>query len=431
MIPIIQIIENEALLWEKFEKRSQLEMPEVKQKVQQIVADVRKEGDTALCAFTLAFDGACITPDNLRVTQAEIDAAYQQVDAQLLGVIRRAASNIRAFHEKNILKSWVDEQDGKTLGQVVRPIENVGVYVPGGTAAYPSSVLMNILPAKVAGVNKIVVTTPPNKQGGIDANILVCANEAGADEIYKVGGAQAIAALAFGTQTIPRVDKIVGPGNIYVANAKREVFGFVGIDMIAGPSEVLIVADETANPRYVAADMLAQAEHDPMAAAILLTDSLRIAQEVNAELEEQAKLLSRKEIAYQSMQNYGIIVVTKNLDEALTIANRIAPEHLELMVQNPSQWLEKVRHAGAIFLGAYSPEPLGDYYAGPNHVLPTSGTARFFSPLNTDDFMKKSSLISYSKTALKSCQADVAMFAKAEGLTAHARSVEIRFEEDV
>ena len=396
--------------------------------VKQIIAEVRARGDEALLEYTRRFDCPDMTAQGLRVTQDEIESAYAQVDEKLLKAMRRSAANVRAFHEKQKQKTWLDVQKGRTLGQLIRPIASAGVYVPGGTAAYPSSVLMNVLPAKVAGVGRIVMVTPAGKDGSICPLTLVSAHEAGVDEIYKVGGAQAIAALAFGTESIPKVDKITGPGNIYVALAKREVFGFVGIDMIAGPSEVLVLADGSASPAYVAADLLSQAEHDALAAPILITDSEDLARAVAGELDKQLAALPRNEIATAALQNHGGLIVTPDMEEAVRLANDIAPEHLELLVQNPFELLGSIENAGAIFLGENAPEPLGDYFAGPNHVLPTSGTARFFSPLSVDDFIKKSSIISYSREALREVYEDIAIFAEAEGLSAHARSALIRFE---
>ena len=396
--------------------------------VGEVISSVRQKGDEALMEYASRFDNVKLTAETMRVSKEEMAEAYSRVDGELIEVIRKAKANIEAFHAKQKENSWFSsEKDGVILGQLYRPMEIVGVYVPGGTAAYPSSVLMNVVPAKVAGVPKVVMVTPPKKEG-INPAVLVAANEAGVDEIYRIGGAQAVAALAFGTESIPKVDKIVGPGNIYVATAKRMVYGYCDIDAVAGPSEITVVADETANPCFVAADMLSQAEHDVMASAILITTSGRLAEEVKKELEKQASRLSRKEIIEKSLENYGAIIITESLEEAMEVANRIAPEHLELCVQEPFSLLGSVRNAGAIFLGNYSSEPLGDYFAGPNHVLPTSGTARFFSPLNVGDFIKKSSIISYSAKALGSVKDDVIRFAEAEGLTAHANAIRIRFE---
>ena len=363
------------------------------------------------------------------MTQEELDEAYKQVDPELLQVIRKALVNIRSYHEKQKRTSWFDsKEDGTLLGQKITPLARVGVYVPGGKAVYPSSVLMNIVPAKVAGVDKIIMTTPCNSEGKVNPTTLVAANEAGADEVYKVGGAQAIAALAFGTESIEKVDKIVGPGNIYVALAKKAVYGFVNIDSIAGPSEILVLADETANPRFVAADLLSQAEHDEMASAILITTSMDLAEKVSEEVEGFVKVLSRKEIITKSLEQFGYILVAENMQDAIDAANEIASEHLEIVTANPFEVMTKIRNAGAIFIGEYSSEPLGDYFAGPNHVLPTNGTSRFFSPLNVDDFVKKSSIVYYSKEALKAVHEDIEKFAKAEQLTAHANSIHVRFE---
>ena len=396
--------------------------------VKAILADVKARGDEAVLEYTRRFDCPDMTLEKIRVTEEEIAAAYEKISPGLLSVMRRSAENIRAFHQQQKQKTWLDVQPGKTLGQLIRPLARVGVYVPGGTAAYPSSVLMNVLPAKVAGVKQIVMVTPAGKDGAIEPVTLVAAKEAGVDEIYKVGGAQAVGALAYGTETFPRVDKITGPGNIYVALAKQEVFGQVGIDMIAGPSEVLVLADESANPAWAAADLLSQAEHDRMAAPILITDSEKLAKAVAEELEKQLALLPRGEIAAASLRDHGGILVTPTLLEAVRLANAVAPEHLELLVKDPFDLMSRIENAGAIFLGQYSPEPLGDYFAGPNHVLPTNGTARFFSPLSVDDFIKKSSIVYYSKEALEEVCEQIAAFAEAEGLDAHARSALIRFQ---
>ena len=398
--------------------------------VNEIVYKVRDEGNKALFEYTAKFDKAQITADNVRVTEAEIQEAYERLEnKELVDIIRKAIGNIREYHEKQRQYSWFDSKpDGSILGQKISPLSSTGVYVPGGKAAYPSSVLMNIIPAKVAGVEKIVMTTPPGADGKINPTTLVAANEAGVDEIYKVGGAQAIAALAYGTESIPKVDKIVGPGNIYVALAKRAVFGFVSIDSIAGPSEILVIADEGANPRYVAADLLSQAEHDELASAILVTTSQELAQKVSAQVDEFVEKLSRKAILEKSLENYGYILVVDTLEEAIQTANDIASEHLEIMTKDPFTVMTKIKNAGAIFLGEYSSEPLGDYFAGPNHVLPTNGTAKFFSPLSVDDFIKKSSIISYSREALAPIQEDIRKFATAEQLTAHANSIQVRFE---
>lgn len=411
-------------------KRSPNHYGEYGERVNAILEEVKEKGDEALFSFTERFDGAKISKDSIRVTKEEIEEAYQMVDPELLTVIRKALVNIKSFHEKQKRNSWFDSQpDGTLLGQKITPLQSVGVYVPGGKAVYPSSVLMNIVPAKVAGVERIIMTTPPGKNGKISVNTLVAAHEAGVDEIYKVGGAQAIGALAYGTASIPKVDKIVGPGNIYVALAKKAVYGFVSIDSIAGPSEILVLADETANPRFVAADLLSQAEHDEMASAILVTTSRTLAEQVAGEVDIFLSKLSRREILLKSLENYGWILVADTMDEAIETANAIASEHLEIVTKDPFQVMTKIRNAGAIFIGEYASEPLGDYFAGPNHVLPTNGTAKFFSPLGVDDFIKKSSLVYYSKEALKEVHEDIIRFAKAEGLTAHANSIAVRFEE--
>lgn len=429
MVPIIDYKQQNAL--RSLLNRSAMESEKELQTVKSILSDVRSEGDAALFQYTQKLDGARLTPDTMIVGEEEIAEAYRQISDELLQSLRKCTENIRVYHERQKRQSWMDIQDGKMVGQIIRPLQRVGTYIPGGRAAYPSTVLMNVIPAKVAGVSEVVLATPCNKQGKVPPLTLVAAKEAGANIIFKMGGAQAIAALAYGTETVPRVDKITGPGNIYVALAKREVFGYVGIDMIAGPSEVLILADEHANSMYVAADMLAQAEHDPMAAAILITDSKAIAEKVVVELEKQLSGLSREVIADQSLREHGAIVLVDDLKkQGVDLANQIAPEHLELLVQEPMEWLGKIHNAGAIFLGEYSPEPVGDYYAGPNHTLPTNGTARFFSPMSVDDFIKKSSIIQYSRNALRMSYQDIACFAEAEGLQAHAKSVNIRFEED-
>ena len=419
-----------ATLLDDLLKRSPNNYTGYADKVQAIIDDVRERGDEALFEMTKRFDGADLNVDNIRVTQAEIDEAYTLVDASLIEVIRKAMTNIRVYHEKQRQYGWFDTTtDGTILGQKVTPLESTGVYVPGGKAAYPSSVLMNVIPAKVAGVEKIVMVTPPGKDGKVNPGTLVAANEAGADEIYKVGGAQAIAALAFGTASVPKVDKIVGPGNIYVALAKKAVYGYVSIDSIAGPSEILVIADETANPRYVAADLLSQAEHDELASAILVTTSEKLAGEVQKEIEGFTQVLSRKAIIEKSLENYGHILIASSIDEAVEIANAIASEHLEIVTANPFEVMTKIRNAGAIFIGENSSEPLGDYFAGPNHILPTNGTAKFFSPLSVDDFVKKSSIIYYSREALAAKKDDIIQFAKAESLTAHANSIAVRFED--
>lgn len=400
--------------------------------VNEIVNTVRTEGDKAVFDYTLRFDKTEITKDNLQVTQAEIDEAYTLVSDDLVEIMKRAAENIREYHMKQKQYSWFDSKpDGTMLGQKVTPLSKVGVYVPGGKAAYPSSVLMNVIPAKCAGVEEIVMVTPPGKDGKVNPGTLVAATIAGVKTIYKVGGAQAIAALSFGTQSIPKVDKIVGPGNIFVALAKKAVFGFVSIDSIAGPSEILVLADETANPRYVAADLLSQAEHDEMASAILVTTSMELAKNVSKEADAFVEQLSRKEILEKSLENYGYILVARNMEEAIDAANDIASEHLEIVTKNPFDTMTRIKNAGAIFLGEYSSEPLGDYFAGPNHVLPTNGTAKFFSPLGVDDFIKKSSIISYSREALEPISKDIIKFAESERLTAHANSIKVRFEKSL
>ena len=397
--------------------------------VQEIVDDVRARGDEALFEYTKKFDGAELSADNIRVTQAEIQEALSQVDPNLLAVMKKSMKNIREYHEKQKRYSWFDSKpNGTILGQKVSALSSVGVYVPGGKAAYPSSVLMNIIPAEVAGVEKIVMVTPPGKDGKVNPVTLIAAHLAGATEVYKVGGAQAIAALAFGTKSIPRVNKIVGPGNIFVALAKKAVYGHVSIDSIAGPSEILVLADETANPRYVAADLLSQAEHDELASAILVTTSMELAEKVSAEAEAFVQQLSRKAILEKSLENYGYILVADSMEDAIETANTIASEHLEIVTKNPFEVMTKIQNAGAIFMGEYSSEPLGDYFAGPNHVLPTNGTAKFFSPLSVDDFIKKSSIIYYSKEALEPVHKDIETFAEAEHLTAHANSIRVRFE---
>lgn len=397
--------------------------------VQEIVDDVRARGDEALFEYTKKFDGAELSADNIRVTQAEIQEALSQVDPNLLAVMKKSMKNIREYHEKQKQYSWFDSKpNGTILGQKVTALSSVGVYVPGGKAAYPSSVLMNIIPAEVAGVEKIVMVTPPGKDGKVNPVTLIAAHLAGATEVYKVGGAQAIAALAFGTKSIPRVNKIVGPGNIFVALAKKAVYGHVSIDSIAGPSEILVLADETANPRYVAADLLSQAEHDELASAILVTTSMELAEKVSAEADAFVQNLSRKAILEKSLENYGYILVADSMEDAIETANAIASEHLEIVTKNPFEVMTKIQNAGAIFMGEYSSEPLGDYFAGPNHVLPTNGTAKFFSPLGVDDFIKKSSIIYYSREALEAVHTDIESFAEAEHLTAHANSIRVRFE---
>ena len=410
-------------------KRSPNSYGQYEQTVNEIIDQVRTKGDEALFAYTLKFDKCTITPENIKVTKEEIKEAYTKVDPALVEVMKKSAANITKFHEKQLHNSWiVPEDDGTILGQKITPIEISGVYVPGGKAAYPSSVLMNVLPAKVAGVSRIIMTTPPGADGKVNPGTLVAADIAGVDEIYKAGGAQAIAAMAFGTESIPRVDKITGPGNIFVALAKKACFGYVSIDSIAGPSEILVLADETANPRYAGADLLSQAEHDEMASAILITTSRTLAEQVSKEVDLFTQTLSRKEIIEKSLENYGYILIASNMDEAIHAANEIASEHLEILTENPYEVMTKIKNAGAIFLGEYSSEPLGDYFAGPNHILPTNGTARFFSPLNVDDFLKKTSIISYSRDALSKVHKDIELFAEKEGLTAHANSIKVRFE---
>ena len=399
--------------------------------VADILANVKEKGDEALFSYTKEFDKVEVTPETIRVTEEEIEEAYKAVDASLLEVIRKALVNIRSYHEKQRQNSWfTSTENGTMLGQKITPLNRVGVYVPGGKAVYPSSVLMNIVPAKVAGVPHIVMTTPPGKDGRVNPSTLVAAKEAGADEIYKVGGAQAIGALAYGTASIPKVDKIVGPGNIFVALAKKAVYGHVNIDSIAGPSEILVLADETANAHYVAADLLSQAEHDEMASAILITTSTELAQNVEKEIEGYLKVLSRKEIIEKSLENFGYILIAEDMDEAIEAANEIASEHMEIVTKNAFEVMMKVRNAGAIFIGEYSSEPLGDYFAGPNHVLPTNGTAKFFSALSVDDFIKKSSIVYYSKSALRDIHKDIIQFATSEQLTAHANSIAVRFEDE-
>ena len=417
-------------LLEDLLKRSPNNYGQYEQGVTEILANVKANGDQALFEYTKKFDQADLNAGNIKVTDAEIEEAYALVDRKLVEIIRKSLANIRTYHEKQRQTSWFDSKpDGTILGQKVTALHRVGVYVPGGKAAYPSSVLMNIVPAKVAGVDEIIMVTPPGKDGKVTPTTLVAAKEAGADAIYKVGGAQAIAALAFGTESVPKVDKIVGPGNIYVALAKKAVFGFVSIDSIAGPSEIMVLADETANPRFVAADLLSQAEHDEMASAILVTTSRDLAEQVSKEVEGFVAQLSRKEIIQKSLDNYGYILVAESMDEAIATVNEIASEHLELVTKNPFETMTKIRNAGAIFVGEYSSEPLGDYFAGPNHVLPTNGTAKFFSPLSVDDFIKKSSIISYSREALEPIYKDIVQFAECEQLTAHANSIRVRFED--
>lgn len=402
---------------------------EVILKVEEMLNNIKEQGNKALIEYTNKFDSENVNENNLCVSKEEIEEAYKIVDKEFLEAIRLAAENIRFFHEKQKKNSWmVTKEMGVILGQNIRPLENVGIYVPGGTASYPSSVLMNAIPAKVAGVTNVVMVTPPSKDGSINPNILVAADIAGVDKIYKVGGAQAVGALAFGTETVDKVDKIVGPGNIYVAMAKKSVYGYVDIDMIAGPSEILIIADEDANAEYIAADLMSQAEHDRLASSILVTTSLKLAEEVKVELKKQVENLSRKDIILDSLQNYGVIIIVDSIQEAIDMSNKIAPEHLELCVKEPFLILGDIKNAGSIFLGDYAPEPLGDYIAGPNHVLPTSGTARFFSPLSVDDFVKKSSFIHYSKEALLGVGKKIVKLAETEGLTAHANSISVRMK---
>lgn len=417
-------------LLEDLLKRSPNSYGAYEARVQEILDTVRAKRDEAVFAYTEKFDGAVINAENIQVTEEEVKEAYAQVDENLLRIIRKALKNIESYHAKQMQYSWFDSKpDGTMLGQKVTALRRVGVYVPGGKAVYPSSVLMNIMPAKVAGVEEIIMVTPPGKDGKVNPTTLVAAKEAGATSVYKVGGAQAIAALAYGTESIPKVDKIVGPGNIYVALAKKAVYGHVSIDSIAGPSEILVLADETANPRYVAADLLSQAEHDELASAILVTTSRELAEKVSDETDAFIRELSRGEIIQKSLDNYGHILVADTLEEAIDAANEIASEHLEIMTADPYQVMTKIRNAGAIFIGEYSSEPLGDYFAGPNHILPTNGTAKFFSPLSVDDFLKKSSIISYSREALEAIHTDIEQFAEAEQLTAHANSIKVRFEE--
>lgn len=410
-------------------KRSPNNYTEYEATVNEIIEHVRSERDKAIFDYTLRFDKFQLTPENIKVTRAEIEEAYTKLDANLIEVIKKSAENIRAFHTKQLRNSWFDSKpDGTILGIKITAIARAGVYVPGGKAAYPSSVLMNVIPAKVAGVDEIIMTTPPGADGKVNPGTLVAADIAGVDTIYKVGGAQAIAAMAFGTESIPKVDKITGPGNIFVALAKKAVYGYVSIDSIAGPSEILVLADETANPRYVAADLLSQAEHDELASAILITTSRELAEKVSEEVDGFVKVLSRSQIMQSSLDNYGYILLAEDMTAAINAANEIASEHLEILTKNPFEVMTKIRNAGAIFLGEYASEPLGDYFAGPNHILPTNGTAKFFSPVNVDDFIKKTSIISYSREALEKVHKDIELFAESEGLTAHANSIKVRFE---
>lgn len=429
---IVELNENSKKnILEDLLKRSPNNYDQFADSVNEILLNVKKNGDDALFEYTKKFDGADINSANILVTEEEIKEAYDSLEnKELVDIIRKSLNNVKVYHEKQKQYSWFDSKtDGSLLGQKVTPLEKVGVYVPGGKAAYPSSVLMNVIPAKVAGVDEIIMVTPPGKDGKVNPNTLVAANEAGVDKIYKVGGAQAIGAMAYGTDSIPKVDKIVGPGNIYVALAKKAVFGYVSIDSIAGPSEILVIADESANPKYVAADLLSQAEHDELASAILVTTSMELAKEVSEWVDKFVAELSRTEIMQKSLDNYGYILVADTMDDVIDAANEIASEHLEILTKNPFDTMTRIRNAGAIFLGEYSSEPLGDYFAGPNHVLPTNGTAKFFSPLSVDDFIKKSSIISFSREALEPISEDIQKFAKAEGLTAHANSIKVRFEE--
>lgn len=421
--------ESKSELLDILKRRSPASYTEYENTVNDIISNVREKGDKALFEYTQKFDKCVITKDTIKVTRDEIDAAYKKLDPEFIEVMKKSAANIKDFHEKQKRESWfTTKDDGSILGQRVLPVEISGVYVPGGKAAYPSSVLMNVIPAKVAGVERIVMVTPPSKDGSLNAGTLVAADIAGVTEVYKVGGAQAIAAMAFGTESIPKVDKITGPGNIFVALAKKACFGHVSIDSIAGPSEILVIADETANPRWVAADLLSQAEHDEMASAILVTTSQEVADKVSEEIDKFLKVLERKEIIQKSLDSYGYAFVAENMDDAIEAANAIASEHCEIITKNPFEVMTKVKNAGALFLGHYSSEPLGDYFAGPNHILPTNQTARFFSPLSVDDFVKKTSIIAYSKEGLEAVHKDIERFAKEEGLTAHANSVAVRFE---
>lgn len=424
--------ESRKNILENLLKRSPNNYDKYQDTVNEILENVKKNGDKAVFSYTKQFDHATIDSSNLYVTEEEINEAYEQVDSELVEIMKKSIANIRSFHEKQVRNSWfTTREDGVILGQRVTPLASVGVYVPGGKAAYPSSVLMNIIPAQVAGVKRIVMTTPPGADGKVNPATLVAAHLAGATEVCKVGGAQAIAALAYGTESIPKVDKIAGPGNIFVALAKKTVYGHVSIDSVAGPSEIMVLADETANPRYVAADLLSQAEHDELASAILVTTSRELAEKVSAEVEAFAAELSRKDIIHKSIENYGYILLADSMESAIETVNEIASEHLEILTANPFDTMTRVKNAGAIFLGEYSSEPLGDYFAGPNHVLPTNGTAKFFSPLSVDDFIKKSSVISYSKEALEEVHEDIIRFAKAEHLTAHANSIAVRFGKEV
>lgn len=430
MIDIVKLDENNKSYYvENLKNRAEAVQRDVLDAVEEILEDVRKNGDSAVIKYTNKFDSKNISEQNVKVSVDEIKKAYENVDKKFIEAIKTAKENIWFYHEKQKQNSWMTtKEDGIILGQQIRALDMVGIYVPGGTAAYPSSVLMNTIPAKVAGVKKIIMVTPPSKDGSINPNILVAADIAGVDEIYKVGGAQGVAALAYGTKSIPKVDKIVGPGNIFVAMAKRSVYGFVDIDMIAGPSEILVIADETGDAKYIAADLMSQAEHDVLASSILVTTSQELADKVKEELERQVQYLERKEIILSSLKNYGGIIIVENMKEAIDMANIIAPEHLEVMVQEPFLLLGELKNAGSIFLGKYAPEPLGDYIAGPNHVLPTSGSAKFFSPLSVDDYIKKSSYIYYSKEGLAKVKDKAVTIAETEGLTAHANSIKVRFE---
>ncbi|MCR4959846.1 MAG: histidinol dehydrogenase [Lachnospiraceae bacterium] len=421
--------ENRKDILKNLLKRSTSNYGEYEDTVRKILEDVKERGDEALFEYTKKFDRFDLNASNIRVTEEEIKEAYLLVDNEYIKVMKDAAENIREFHEKQVRNTWIDTKpDGSIIGQRFIPIEKAGTYVPGGKAAYPSSVLMNIIPAKVAGVSRIIAVTPPNSEGKVNPGTLVAADIAGADEIYKVGGAQAVAALAYGTDSVPKVDKITGPGNIFVALAKKAVYGNVGIDSLAGPSEILVLADETANPRYVAADLLSQAEHDEMASAILITTSEKLAKEVSNEVEEFTKKLEREKIIRASLDNFGYILLADDLEQGIETVNAIAPEHLEIITKDPFATMTKIRNAGAMFLGEYSSEPLGDYFAGPNHIIPTNGTARFFSPVGVDDFVKRSSIIAFSKEGLEKVHKEVELFAEKEGLTAHANSVRVRFE---
>ena len=421
--------ETKQNLLENLLKRSTTDYGEYEKIVDSIIQNVKQNKEEAIFDYNLKFDKCTITKENFQVTQEEIEDAYKVLDKQFIEVMRRSAANIRTYHEKQKRNSWFDaKEDGTILGQKITPMQTVGVYVPGGKAPYPSTTLMNVIPAKVAGVPNIIMTTPAGSDGKVNPATLVAADIAGVDTIFKVGGAQAIAAMAYGTEMIPKVDKIVGPGNIYVALAKRAVYGHVSIDSIAGPSEILVLADESATPKYVAADLLSQAEHDELASAILITTSTELAEKVSIEIDKFVNVLERREIIQKSLDNYGYILVAPDMETAIEAANEIASEHLEILTKNPFDTMTKIKNAGAIFLGEYSSEPLGDYFAGPNHVLPTNGTAKFFSPLNVDDYIKKSSIISYSKEALEKVHNDIELFAQKEGLTAHANSIRVRFE---